>query len=374
MNPSDSEKKKFKVAVLSVVKHGYVPRGVASHPRFELTVVADDPRQPEWVHERNEKFAREFDLPYVRDVSVAVRDHDVDVAVISSEAERHCELSVQAAEAGLHVVQDKPMSTSLAECDRLIDAVERNGVKFLMWNRNFLPAVLQAHETIQRGDVGRLQAIHVDFYFSKDAGPPKGSRPKDAPPLDWVEALKAAHVDGSDGGVGQKPMGELEVEGIYPLAYIRMLAGCQVQRVFARTTAHFHQLHADNHVDDLATVTLEMENDIVGSLCIGRIGASSHPDIGEIKLHIIGSEGALVVSESRPEVGVYYRGQPAHEFRNRRQAIDLDYLLMENFAQAIDGGGETVLDARSSRAIVATVAAAIESGQSGMPVDVAHRS
>ncbi len=363
----------FRCAVLSVVKHDYVPKGVATHPRFELAVVADDDDQPDWVHKRNEKLAREFGVPYVRDVERAVRDHDVQVAVVSSEAERHCDLSVRAANLGLHVVQDKPLSTKLSECDRLVEAVESSGVKFMLWNRNFLPAVLHASEAIEGGAIGRLRAIHVDFYFAKDAGPPKGSRAAGEPPMDWLETLKAAHVDGSDGGVGREPMGELKIEGIYPLAYIHMLTGgAACERVFARTASHFHQLNADNNVEDLATVTLEMQQGVVGSLAIGRIGAASHSDIGEIKLHIVGTDGALVISEARPEVGMYYRGQPEKEFRHRRIANDLDYLLMEDFARAIDTGGLTILDARAGRAITATVEAALESGRSGTPIDVEH--
>ena len=372
---SSDEGADFRVAVLSVVKHAYVPRGVAAHPRFELVVVADDPNQPDWEHERNEKFAREQGIPYVRDVGKALRDHGAQVAVVSSEAERHCGLSLRAVEAGLHVIQDKPMSNRLPECDRVVEAVERQGVKFLMWNRNFLPALVDAREALARGVIGEPYAFHVDFYFSKDAGPPKGSRRPDDPPLDWLEALKEAHVDGSDGGVGREPLGELEVEGCYPLAYIHMLAGgVEVRRVFARTTAHFHQLHADNEVEDLATVTLEMDRGLLGTLCIGRIGAASHPDIGEIKLHILGSKGGLVISEARPEVGIYYRGQPAKEFRNLRLADDNSFLLMENFARAIDTDGETILDARASRAIAATVEAAIESGRSGKMVEVSSLS
>ena len=75
---------KFRCAVLSVVKHDYVPRGVASHPRFELVVAADDADQPGWVHERNQLFADEFGIPYVKDVEQALREHDVQVAVVSS--------------------------------------------------------------------------------------------------------------------------------------------------------------------------------------------------------------------------------------------------------------------------------------------------
>ena len=369
MNLSDSAET-FRVAVLSVVKHDYVARAVAAHPRCRPAVVADDPDQPHWVHERNARFAEEFNVPYVRDVEQALTDYPCQIAVVSSEAERHCDLSVRAARAGLHVVQDKPMSTRLSACDRLVEAIERSNVKFMMWNRNFLPSLGDARRAIQEGAVGKPYAFHIDFHFAKDAGPAKGSRSAGDPPLGWLDAQIAAHADGSDGGVGREPMGELKVEGIYPLAYLRMLAGVEVRRVFARTASHFHQLHADNGVEDLATVTLEMDHGMLATLSIGRIGAASHPEIGEIKIHVLGSEGALVIAEARPEVGIYYRGQPAGEFRNRRVAEDLDYLLVENFLHAIDTDGDTILDAAAGRSICAVVEAALESGRTGAPVRV----
>ena len=165
-------------------------------------------------------------------------------------------------------------------------------------------------------------------------------------------------------------MGELKIEGIYPLAYIRMLTGVDVRQVFARTTAHFHQACVDNDIEDLATVTLEMDKDILGTLCIGRIGAASHPDIGEIKIHVLGSEGALVISEARPEISVYYRGQTAAEYPHQRIADDNNFQLPQDFARAIDTDGDTMLNARAGRAICATVQAAIDSGRSGTPVAV----
>ena len=361
----------FRVAVLSVVKHAYVPLGVATHPRFEPVVVADDAGQPDWVHDRNEKLAGELGIPYVRDVERAIADYDVQVAVVSSQVERHCDISVRAADSGLHVVQDKPMSTSVSECDRVVEAVERNGVKFMMWNRNFLPSVLQARDTVASGAIGVPHAIHVDFYFASDQGPRKGSRKPGDQPINWEEYQVAVHPTGRDGGVGVEPMGELKIEGIYPLAYIRMLTGVEVQRVFARTTAHFHQLHADNDVEDLATVTLEMERGIVGSLCIGRTGRATHPSGGEIKIHVLGSQGGLVVSEGRPEIAIYYRDQPPDESRHIKVAGNYAFLLMEDFARAIDTDGETILDARGGRAIAATVEAAVKSGRSGRPEVVA---
>jgi predicted dehydrogenase len=367
MRPQD---KRYRCAALSVVKHDYVPRGVAAHPRCELVVVADDANQPDWVHERNQKFADEFRVPYVRDVARAIGDHNVQVAVVSSQVERHCDLSIRAIERGLHVIQDKPMSSSLAECDRLLAAIERKPVKFLMWNRNFLPAVLHARELLAEGAIGEPYAIHVDFYFAKDAGPPKGTRPAGDPPMDWQKHQIAAHADGSDGGLAARPLGELEIEGIYPLAYVRMLTGAGVRRVFARTARHFHQLNVDNNIEDLGSLSLEMDGGLVGTLCIGRIGKASHPDIGEIKLHVLGKQGGLVISEARPEAAIYYRGQPPAEFRHRRLAVDNDYLQLDGFLRAIETGSDTILDARASRQICATVEAALESARSGQCVAV----
>ena len=363
---------KFKFIALSVVKHAYVPLAMAAHPRFTPIVVADDADQPEWVHERNQEFATQFNIPYVKDVEKAISDFDVEVAVVSSQAERHCDLSVRAANAGLHVVQDKPMSTQVSECDRVIEAVERKGVRFLLWNRNYLPALIETQKAVKNGAIGALQSIHVDFYFAKDSGPPKSFSKNDKPPINWEKRQIEAHTTGADGGVGVLPMGELQIEGIYPLAYIDMLAGAPVRKVFARTASHFHQVSVDNNVDDLATVTLELEGGILGSLCIGRIGAASHPEIGEIKLHLIGSKGSLVVTEARPEVGVYHRDQPPEEYKNIRIANDNNFLLPETFAKAIDTGGDTIVDARAGRDICATVDAAIESGRTGKPVEVSR--
>jgi predicted dehydrogenase len=230
--------------------------------------------------------------------------------------------------------------------------------------------VLHAREQIAAGAIGKPYAIHADFYFAKDAGPPRGSRQPGYPPINWLSHLIAAHVDGADGSLGREPMGELACEGIYPLGYIRMLTGAGVRRVFARSVAFFHQVHADNGVEDLASVTLEMDGGLLGSIAIGRIGAASHPSGGEIKLHILGSAGALVVGESRPEVGVYYKHQTPKEPRQRRIAIENDFLLADDFARAIDETRDTIMGVRASHAIFATVEAALESARTGQAVEV----
>ncbi len=361
----------LRVLVMGAVKHDYILHGMAAHPRYELLAVTDDEAAPDWAHKRNAATAAALGLPYRPGVSAALARFQPQVACVSPEVPRHADLSVQAADAGLHVVQDKPLALSLADCDRIVAAVERAGVRFLMWSRNTFPAIRQAKAVLAAGDLGQPYAIHVDFYFAKDAGALLGSGEPEEIEVSW------------DG------LGELTLEGIYPLAYLHELLGVSdapaphhtwhhpcgagaslVRRVFARTTAHFFQRHADRGVEDLGSVTLEMDNGIVGSLCIGRIGEPSHPNIGELKLHILGTKGAFVAAEPRPEVSVYARGLKPGDYRQRRVGLDYERRLLDNFAEAVDTGADTMMTARDSRAIAATVLAAIESGQTGRPVEV----
>lgn len=364
--------KPLRCAVLSVVKHDYVARGVASHPRFELVVVADDADQPGWAHERNQQFADEFRIPYVRDVEQALQSCDVDVAIVSSAAERHCDLSIRAARLGVHVIQDKPLATRHEDMLRLVEAIDQSGVRFLMWNRNFFPAVQHARRQIAAGSIGTLQAMHVDFYFAKDAGVSKGTRQPGYPPLNWMAHQIAAHVDGSDGGLGHDPIGELTNEGIYPLGYMQLLSGRRVRRVYARRTSHFHQVNFDNQVEDLATVTLELDGGLTGSIALGRIGAASHHSGGDIRLHLLGSTGAMVVNEARPDVGIFYRDQPVREPRQRRVANENDLLLADNFARAVDHNGDTIMNMDASREIFCVIEAALESCRTGQPVNISE--
>lgn len=149
----------YRFAAVSAVKNTYVALAVAAHPRFAPVVLTDEADVPQWAHERNQLFADELGVPYVRGVEQAFAEYDLQLAAVSSEAERRCDQSVRAIEAGLHVIQDKPMSTKLSECDRVVDAVARAGVKFMKWSRNYLPAVSQAREALARGAVGKLPAI-----------------------------------------------------------------------------------------------------------------------------------------------------------------------------------------------------------------------
>ena len=79
-----------------------------------------------------EKFAAEFGIPHhVTDYRQLLAMPDVDMIVIGAPNHLHCQITVDAAAAGKHVVCEKPLCLNLAEADRMIETCCAAGVKLM---------------------------------------------------------------------------------------------------------------------------------------------------------------------------------------------------------------------------------------------------
>jgi len=82
-------------------------------------------------------------------------DHDMDAVLIIVPHYLHGRLTLAAAAAGKHVLCEKPMANSLEECDEMIAAAERAGVKLMIAeNHRFLPAHRFIKGEVERGAIG----------------------------------------------------------------------------------------------------------------------------------------------------------------------------------------------------------------------------
>jgi predicted dehydrogenase len=76
-------------------------------------------------------------------------DDDVDAVVLTTPDHLHGTMAVQAAEAGKHILVEKPFTTSLAEADTAVAAIRRSGVVAMcLFNHRWVPAYAQAHELL----------------------------------------------------------------------------------------------------------------------------------------------------------------------------------------------------------------------------------
>ena len=121
--------------------------------------------------ERAEAFAAEFDAPHAfggyEDV---VRDDDVDLVYVATPHPFHLEWAVRAAEAGKHVLCEKPMAVTHPHAVRIVDAARRNGVFLLeAFAYRCHPQTQRMLELIREGTIGEVRMI--DAVFGYDAGP-----------------------------------------------------------------------------------------------------------------------------------------------------------------------------------------------------------
>ena len=96
------------------------------------------------------------------DAGRMLREARLDLVSVATPDHLHVEPVIQAAEAGVHVLVEKPLATTLDDCDRVLDAVERAGV-IAMVNFTHRRAVpyLYAKERIGRDDFGPVRMVYA---------------------------------------------------------------------------------------------------------------------------------------------------------------------------------------------------------------------
>lgn len=106
---------------------------------------------------RGERNATAFGMEYRAEVDAVLSDPRIQVVFIASETVHHADLAVRAAEAGKTLVIQKPLSFSLSECDRVIAAVEKAGVRATVaYQMRFDPANLAMRKMVQEGVLGKI--------------------------------------------------------------------------------------------------------------------------------------------------------------------------------------------------------------------------
>jgi predicted dehydrogenase len=96
----------------------------------------------------------------------------VEAVYIATNNSTHAEFTIQAATAGKHVLSEKPMATSVAECRQMIDACRANHIHLMIaYRKYFEPAALDLKMLVDSGKLGRLKIIHSAFSNYLRPGP-----------------------------------------------------------------------------------------------------------------------------------------------------------------------------------------------------------
>ena len=169
-------------------------------------VAACDPRR-----EATSRFATEFNATIHASPESLAADPAVDVVYVASPAEHHAAHVVAAAASRKHVLVEKPMAQSLAECQSMVDAAERAGVRLVVGHsHSFDRPILRTRELIASGAYGAPRMIAAQYY------------------TDFLYRLRRpAELDPEQGG------GVILNQGAHQIDIVRLLAGGRATSVRA---------------------------------------------------------------------------------------------------------------------------------------------
>lgn len=298
---------------------------------------------------RAQEAAEELELGRAgyRSLDEALDAIQFDAVVIVTPPFCHAELAVGAAQAGKHILCEKPMALTLEECDQVLAAVAAAGVIFQMaFMRRFDPPFVAAREQIDRGLIGRPLVVR-----SLTRGP--------GPLPSWVHDMQK-----SNGVLGELASHDFDA--------IRWLTGANYRRVFAQAGAFKTPEVRTEYPDfyDTAIVSLELDND-----SFGTVEAVCPADFGyDARAEVIGTKGVLVIGELR-ETAVTrvtrQEGISEPHFKFWPDRFEKAYLAEDtHFVECVRTRQQPAVTGLDGRHAVEVVLAANRSIATGQPVSL----
>jgi len=204
--------------------------------------------------------------PIETDIHEALKRHKPNAVIVANPTALHLDIAIPAAEAGCHILLEKPVSNSLERLDTLQNAAQKSGSKILVgFQFRYHPTLNKARELIQSNALGKILTVHVHWgeYL-----------PQWHPWEDYRQSY-AARAD-LGGGVIRTLT--------HPLDYLRYLIG-EVDSLWS-FNGHISDLELD--VEDVAEIGLKFSNGAIGGV---HLNYFQRPPVH--RLEIVGTNGTL---------------------------------------------------------------------------------
>jgi glucose-fructose oxidoreductase len=169
--PKRKKRGKIRYAVVGlghIAQAAVLPAFANAKRNSTLTaLVSDDPTK---LRELGERYGVKHTYTY-DEYDACLKSGEIDAVYIALPNTMHCEYAVRAAEAGVHILCEKPMATTEEECQKMIHAAEASNVKLMIAYRlHFEAANLRAIEVAQSGELGDLRIFQSLFTLNVKEG------------------------------------------------------------------------------------------------------------------------------------------------------------------------------------------------------------
>ena len=282
-------------------------------------------------------FAAQWEIDHVvQSYAELLARPDIDIVYIPLPNSQHAEWTIRAAEAGKHVLCEKPLALSVQDVDAVAAAAQQHEVvvtEAFMYRHH--PQTHEARRLIDAGAIGRVRYVRGSFTF----------------PLTNQLNIR---LDPLLGG------GSLWDVGCYPVSWARAVLGREPQSVFGWAT------RCRSGVDEAFVGQIQFPDDVHMQFDCGFTTPF------RTSMEVVGSDGVLTVERPfkpapRGVIRVT-RGEDTSVYTTDEQ--DLYWGEVEDLVDAVLQGRQPLVTLEDSRQTIATLVALYESSRSGHAVEV----
>ncbi|MGR2740528.1 Gfo/Idh/MocA family protein [Billgrantia sp. Q4P2] len=209
-----------------------------------------------------------------------LRQDGIDVVAIVTPNHLHFDVARTFLEAGIHVICDKPMTTTLEDAQTLAALVERSGLFFgLTHNYSGYPLVRQARDMVAAGELGELRVVQVEY------------------PQDWLSTrLEESGVKQAEWRTDPQrsgPAGCLGDIGTHAYHLARFVTGLELESL----AADLHTFVEGRALDDNVHMMLRFRGGARGMLWSSQVVPGNE---NGLRLRVYGSRGGLEWCQEEP--------------------------------------------------------------------------
>ncbi|KJY79859.1 Gfo/Idh/MocA family protein [Vibrio nigripulchritudo] len=220
------------------------------------------------------------------------REDGIDVVVVATPNHLHYDVSKAFIEQGIHVICDKPLTSTLNDAVAFHQLVQSSEVFFMLThNYSGYPMIREAKRIVESGEIGNVRVIQMEYvqgWLAKDSENGKQAK--------W--RLNPA-TSGKGGSIGDI--------GTHALQLAEFVTGKKAQSLSADLTS----FGADRQLDDNAHILFKFEDEVKGMMWASQIAVGF--DNG-LQLRVMGEKGSLIFHQERPnELQVTLIDQPTQK-------------------------------------------------------------
>jgi predicted dehydrogenase len=288
--------------------------------------------------------AKELGCEQVDSIAAMVRRKDIDAVSICTPDDYHVEPVLQAAEAGKHILLEKPVARTAADSLAIQQACDRAGVRLMVAHiLRFDPKYARVHDEIARGELGEI--VHIS---AKKLNP----------------RLTAQRI--------KDQTSILFYIGIHEVDIVQWFAGSRISRVYAQKVRKVNAAHG---ADDCFFVVMNFANGAVGGLEFSWALPANYPIPIECGVEVVGTKGAAHIEvvgqgvrmykesgEVIPELSVWpeIHGQILGDLR----------VELEHFVSAVIEKEDFIVSTTDAVDAVRVVEAILSSAERNQPVEI----